>query len=252
MHLDGKVAVVTGASSGLGAAAARRLAAEGMQVVAVARRADRLQALAQTSPRIDPIAADVTRDEDADALAAEVAERHGACHLLLNNAGQGGGQRLREPDDRQGVHEVMDVNFFGAIRMMTAFADLLQRSAPSQVINLASVAGKLGVLNPAYSASKFALVGLSEAVGPDWDKRGVRVTQLNPGFIRTEGFPQEQLLASPLTRWMVGEPELVADAVVDVARRRSYERTVPRWYRALVVTRHVAAPVVRAVTRRMA
>ena len=251
MELHGKVAVVTGASSGLGEAAAKRLAAEGMKVVAVARRAERLQALAEHSPRIEPYAADVTRDDDVDGLATAVAERHGACHLLLNNAGQGGGQRMREPADRAGIAEVMDVNLFGAVRTMTAFASLLEASAPSQVINLASVAGKLGVLNPAYTASKFALVGLTEAVGPDWDARGVRVTQLNPGFIRTEGFPQEQLLASPLTRWTVGEPELVADAVVDAVRRRSYERTVPRWYRVAVVARHVAAPVVRAAMRRM-
>lgn len=250
MDLTDKVAVVTGASSGLGAATARRLAAEGMRVVAVARRADRLEALAGENPRIDARTADVTRDDQVDALAGAVADRYGACHLLLNNAGQSSGQNLRTPADRDGIQQLMDVNFFGAVRMMTAFASLLEASAPSQVINLASVAGKLGI-SPAYSASKFALVGMSESLAGDWDKRGVRVTQLNPGFIRTEGFPQDGLLRSPVTRWFVGEPELVADAVVDAIRRRSYERTVPRWYRALVVARHVAAPVVRAATRRM-
>src|SRR5688572_10175057 len=126
MELQNKVAVVTGASSGLGEAMARRLAGEGMRVVAVARRADRLEALAASCDGIDAFAADMTSDEQVDRLAEHTRERFGACHVLINNAGIGGGQRLRSVSDRKPFQDVFDVNFFAIVRAMTAFAPLLE------------------------------------------------------------------------------------------------------------------------------
>ena len=249
--LAGRVAVVTGASSGIGHAAARALAAEGMTVVAVARRAERLADLAAATEGVSVFAADVTDDDQVRALAEHVAEQHGACHLLVNNAGAPGGHQLRDPSDVADIAAVMDVNFMGAVRCMAAFAALLEASAPSQVINVASVAGKIGVGSPGYSASKFALIGLTEAMGPDWRTRGVVVTQLNPGFIQTEGFPQANLTGSPATRRLVAQPVVVAKAIVAVAKSRAAERTVPRWYRPAVVLRHTAAPLVRSALRRL-
>ncbi len=251
MDQTGKVAVVTGASSGIGEAVARRLAGEGMTVVAVARRADRLNALAAAVDRVEAFPADVASDEQVDEVAAAVETRHGACHVLVNNAGIATGRHLRSPADRAEMAAVMDVNFHGAVRTMTAFRGLLERSAPSQVVNVASVAGKIGAPTPAYSASKFALVGLVESAAPEWERHGIVLTQLNPGFIRTEGFSHDRLMRSPLTRWMVSQPEAVAAAVVDAVRHRRHERTVPRWYRAAVVLRHLAAPVTRAALRRV-
>ena len=242
MKLEDRIVIVTGASSGIGEATARRLAAEGMQVVAAARREDRLHALAAENPRITPLSVDVTDLESVTEMARTVAERFGACHALVNNAGVSGGNKVRGPADLVDVERVMDVNFTGAVRCTTALAELLFASAPSRVVNIASIAGKVGVGRPAYSASKFALVGFSEALGQDWARKGVTVTQLNPGFIRTEGFPQDHLMRSPLRR-LVGRPDDVADAVVDVLRRGPRERSVPRWYRPIVALRHVAAPL---------
>jgi NAD(P)-dependent dehydrogenase (short-subunit alcohol dehydrogenase family) len=141
------------------------------------------------------------------------------------------------------------VNLTGVARCMGAFADLLAASAPSRVINVASVAGKIGIGPPAYAASKFALVGFSEAVRPDWERRGVAVCQLNPGFVRTEGFPQDEVRRTPIGRFVI-TPEEVASAVLDVARSGVRERTVPRWYRGLTVARHVAAPAFWSAARR--
>jgi uncharacterized protein len=250
VELSGKIAVVTGASSGLGEASARALANAGMTVVAVARRAERLSALAEAQPTIHPHPADVTDDDAVAELAQSVQDTYGACHVLVNNAGISGSNHFRGPQDRADLEEVMDVNFFGVIRVTAAFADLLAASAPSRVINVASVAGKLGVGRPAYAASKFALVGFTETLRTDWARRGVAVCQLNPGFIRTEGFPQDDLMRTPMAR-LVGTPDMVADAVVDVARSGARERTVPRWYRPLVAVRHTAAPVFWAGAKRM-
>lgn len=242
MQLHGKVAVVTGASSGIGEATARALAEAGATVVAVARRADRLQALADEVAGIDPHVADVTDDEQVRGLADHVKGQHGALHVLVNNAGANLGGRFASWEDVATVQATIDVNFTGAVRCMGAFADLLAASAPSRVINVASVAGKLAAGEPAYTASKFALVGFTEAVRPTWAARGVTVSQVNPGFILTEGFRQERFIHTPLRR-LVGRPAMVADAIVEVARSGARERTVPRWYRPAVVLRHVAAPV---------
>jgi NAD(P)-dependent dehydrogenase (short-subunit alcohol dehydrogenase family) len=251
MELDGKVAVVTGASSGIGEATARALARAGMTVIAVARREQRLRALAGENPAIHAYRADVTSAEDVGRLANGVKGDFGACHALVNNAGVTSGRRFRGGEHLEEVYRTMDVNFFGVVRCMAAFAELLKASAPSRVVNVASVAGKLGLGNPAYAASKFALVGFTEAVGLDWRRRGVTVTQLNPGFVSTEGFPQTDLEASPLTRWLVGRPEQVADAVVSVLRRGNRERTVPRFYRLFVTARHAAPPAFWTAARRL-
>lgn len=241
MELAGRIAVVTGASSGLGRATVQRLAAEGMHVVAVARREDRLRALADAHPRVRYHVADVTDLDSMDRLAAWVGETFGACHALVNNAGVGGG-RFGGREDVDDFARTVDVNLLGVVRGMAAFHDLLAASAPSRIVNVASVAGKVGIGPAGYAASKFAVVGLSEAVGLDWAHEGIAVCQLNPGFVRTEGMPQEQILASPLGR-LVEDPPVVAEAVVQVLRSGARERTVPRWYRALVVARHVAAPL---------
>ena len=241
MQLAGKVAVVTGASSGIGEATAHRLATAGMRVVAVARRGDRLDALAARHTHVHPYVADVTDTGAVDALAGWVGETFGVCHALVNSAGVRG-QRFVGRESLAEVQRTLDVNFLGVARCMAAFHDLLADSAPSRVVNIGSVAGKLGVGPGAYAASKFAVVGFSEAVGLDWSRQGITVCQLNPGFTHTEGFSQEQLLASPAARLVV-DAGTVAEAVADVLRSGARERTVPRFYRAIVALRHVAAPV---------
>lgn len=244
----GKVAVVTGASSGIGEATALRLARLGMRVVAVARRQERLAALTAAAPSITSHVADVTDTDQLDALAARVREEFGACHALINNAGIPGGP-FRGRDDLDDALHTLDVNLGGPIRCMAAFADLLEDSAPARVVNVASVAGKLGVGPAAYAASKFGLVGFSEATALAWRSRGISVCQLNPGFIHTEGFPKDRFQGSLLGR-LVGEPEDVARAVHEVLLSGAVERTVPAWYRAVVVVRHVATPVYLAGMRR--
>lgn len=246
----GKVAVVTGASSGIGAATARRLAALGMTVVAVARRADRLDALAGAHAGIVARPADVTDTDQVDAVAGWVADELGACHALVNNAGIRG-SALEGRGDLARALETIDVNLLGTIRCTAAFADLLAASAPSRLVNVASVAGKIGVGPPAYVASKFGMVGLSEALGFAWEPRGVTVCQLNPGLIHTEGFPKDDLLGTPLRSLLAG-PEAVAEAIHEVLVSGAVERTVPRWYRPAVVARHVAAPLYRAAAARIA
>lgn len=247
-RLRGRVAVVTGASSGIGEATAVRLAGRGMTVVAVARRRDRLDALAAQHDGLHAYAADVTDTAGIDALAAWVDEQFGACHALVNNAGIGGGA-FDGRDDLDDALRTVDVNLGGTLRCTAAFAQLLADSAPSRIVNVASVSGKVGVGPAGYAASKFGMVGLSEALSLSWAERGVTVCQLNPGYIETEGFQQEQVKRSPLAP-LIAQPELVADAIVDALVHGRVERTVPRYYRAVVVLRHLVPWLYRRVIAR--
>ena len=252
MQLAGRVAVVTGASRGLGESIARRLAGEGMVVVAAARSRDRLQRLAESQPGVQPAELDVADESSIRALAKQVEQDHGACHVLVNNAGIPQPTfTLRDDEDLEALRRTMQINVDGLAACMVAFRELLERSAPARVINVASMAGKLGVGHPGYTASKFAVVGLSEAADLDWSRRGVRVSQLNPGFVRTEGFPQDDLMGMPVVRRLVGHPEQVARAAEQVARYGLRERTVPRWYRPLTTMRHTLGPAFWAITRRL-
>lgn len=250
MELQDKVAVLTGASSGIGEAAARALARAGATVVAVARRGDRLRELAGSADTIEPYVADVTDAEQVLALSEHIRQRHGACHVLVNNAGANLSRRFASWDDVADVAATMDVNFAGAVRCMGAFVDLLVASAPSRVVNVCSMAGKLAAGEPGYTASKFALVGFSEAVGLEWARRGVTVSQVNPGFIATEGFPQDRFTGTPFER-LVGDADMVADAIVQVARSGARERTVPRWYRPATTLRHLLPSVYWTAIRRV-
>ncbi len=245
----GRVGVVTGASSGIGEATARRLARAGMTVVVAARRMDRLEALARDHPGVVVHELDVRDIASVDALAETVRQRFGVCHALINNAGVPGGAFFGR-DDLDDVLDTIDVNLLGTARCMAAFADLLEAGAPARVVNVASVAGKLGVGSAGYAASKFGAVGLTEATTFAWAPRGITVCQLNPGLVVTEGFPQRHVRGTAARR-ILGTADDVARVVHEVLVSGAVERTVPRWYRSFVVLRHVAAPAYRTIARRL-
>jgi short-subunit dehydrogenase len=200
------VAVVTGASSGIGAATARLLAAKGWKVIAVARRDERLRELEGAVPG----PADLT-DPDApgrvlEAVGLEAAE----LKLLVNNAGAEWRSTFGD-GGYANVRQTMHVNFDAVVRLTEALLPLLRASAPSSIVNVSSVAGRVGrPKNSAYAASKFALAGWSEAVGIEERPHGVHVGVVLPGFISTEGFPHKGLRRGLHTRWVVGWPVLVA------------------------------------------
>jgi short-subunit dehydrogenase len=241
------VALITGASSGLGEATAKRLAQEpGMQLVLVARRADRLERLAGSLPPATALALDLT-DEDAPGKArAHVEEHHGGrLDLLVNNAGAGG----RGPFSQSGYAEVrrtMELNFDAQVRLIEALLPLLRASAPSAIVNVASTAGRIGRPGAgAYSASKAAFAVWSDSLRAEEHPHGVHVGTVMPGFIPTEGFPQRELREQRRTRWMLGTPEDAAEAIVDAGLGRRAERYVPRFYGALAALRTVAPGVLR-------
>jgi uncharacterized protein len=243
-----KVALVTGASSGIGTATARLLAEEGWRVLLVARRAERLEELAADLGNAAAVAVDLTGAE-APARVREAAEREGELHLLVNNAG-GAWSASFADGGYENVRRTMEVNFDAVVRLTEALLPLLRSSAPSSIVNVSSVAGRIGRPKvAAYAASKFALAGWTEGVSYEEAPNGVHVGLVLPGFVATEGFPQKQLTRSPATRWMVSKPEKVAKAILAAGPGGKSEVYVPRPYGLIPRLRFLAPAIVRRAVR---
>ncbi|EGD56719.1 SDR family NAD(P)-dependent oxidoreductase [Gordonia neofelifaecis] len=189
-RLDGKVALVTGASSGLGVGFAKALADVGADVVLAARRADRLEetkaAIESMGRRALAVATDVADPDQCTAAVDAAMAEFGRVDVLVNNAGVAASvPALREkPDD---FRWVMDINVNGSYWMAQACARVMQPG--SSIVNLASILGITSVLMPqaAYSASKSAVIGLTRDLAQQWTPRkGIRVNALAPGYFESE------------------------------------------------------------------
>jgi short-subunit dehydrogenase len=241
--------LITGASSGIGEAVARRLATEPeSRLILVARREERLRALAEELPApASWIAADLTDEAAPRRVATHVEEQGGGLHLLVNNAGASWRGRFGEVG-WENVRRTMELNFDAVVRLSEALLPNLRASAPSAIVNVASTAGRISRPGAgAYSASKYALIGWSDALHAEEREHGVHVGLVMPGFIATEGFPAEELHARPWTRWLVSTPERAAEAVVDAGLRGRAERYVPRPYGLIAVLRILAPGLVRRI-----
>ena len=222
-----KVAVVTGASSGIGAEIARGLARKGWPCVLVARREDRLRAL------VDEIGGevevcDVGDREAVEAMGARVLERHPRIGLLVNNAGISARASFLDGDPHA-IEEVIRINYLGGVWCLRAFLPGLVAAAPSDVVNIVSIAGDIAFPpSGPYSASKHAQLAFSRATAAQLRRRRIKVHTIKPGFVETEGFPQAWL-PGPVQRIVIG-PKAVADHVLASLEHGRGESSVPRYY----------------------
>ncbi len=242
-------ALITGASSGIGEATARRLAREpGAELILVARREERLKDLAEALPcPATYVAVDLTDAAAPERVRAHVEEHHGRLTMLVNNAGASWRGSFAEAGYAN-VARHMELNFEAVLRLTEALLPLLRASAPSSIVNVASTAARVArARTGAYSASKFALVGWTDALYSEERGAGVHVGMVLPGFIATEGFPATELREKALTRWVVSKPERVADAIYEAGPGGKAERYVPRPYALAAVARIVAPSLVRRV-----
>jgi NADP-dependent 3-hydroxy acid dehydrogenase YdfG len=227
---QGRVAVVTGASSGIGRAIALDLARRGATVVAAARRKELLDDVAEqcrrTAPSSEAQVLDVSDRTAVETMIAAVIERLGKVDILVNNAGipmRKHARRLTVED----IERVMNVNFMGMVYATFAVLPSMLARRSGDVVNISSVAGR--VTSPregGYTASKFAMAGLTEVLASDLLGSGVRFHLVNPGPIKTEIW--EKVDEPPAYKGRFYPPEDVAAAVRDCLERDRFERWVPR------------------------
>jgi uncharacterized protein len=244
-----QVAVVTGGATGIGAALARRLAERGALCVLLGRREQRLREAAEEIGGEYEVC-DVADRAAVERAAQAIKERHPAIDLLVNNAGIAGRAAGFLDASPERIEELIRINYLGSVWCLRAFAPALEAAAPAWVVNVVSVAGTVA-LGP-YSASKHAQLAFSRSIGPELRPLGIRVLTVNPGFVETEGFPQEHLRRGRLGRLVIG-PEHVADRIVKALDRGRTEIFVPGWYRPAAWAQATAPGTLgRAIWRRRA
>jgi short-subunit dehydrogenase len=244
-----KVALVTGASTGIGEATAIRLAREpGTELVLVARREQLLRQLADSLPcKATYLAVDLTAADAPERVRAHLEANHGRLDLLVNNAG-GAWRGGFEESGYANVQRHMELNFDAVVRLTEALLPLLRASAPSAIVNVTSTAGRVSrARSGAYSASKFALIGWTDALHLEEREHGVHVGMVLPGFVATEGFPATELREKALTRWIVSKPPTIAEAIYEVGPGGKAERYVPRPYALAAIFRILSPRLVRRV-----
>jgi hypothetical protein len=186
--LTGRVAVVTGASSGLGLGFARALAAAGATVYAAARRLDRLEALSAEIPAIVPVRCDVTDDSDRRALVDRCFDEHGRLDVMINNAGKPGPPNA-EDETLDGFQSILDVNLIAGFHLATYAVGKMPSEATASIINISSVIGLVSTApigGASYAASKAGTLGLTRELAGQWGRRGIRVNAVVPGWFDTE------------------------------------------------------------------
>lgn len=186
--LTGRVAVVTGASSGLGAGFARVLAGAGATVVAAARRTDRLEALAADYPGVVPVRCDVTNEVDRASLIEQAMDVTGTIDILVNNAGRPGPpDALNESAEE--FSSLLEVNLVSGFRLSALAVAARSDQAPLSIINVSSVVGLVSTApigGAGYAASKAGVIGITRELAGQWGRAGVRVNALVPGWFDTD------------------------------------------------------------------
>jgi NAD(P)-dependent dehydrogenase (short-subunit alcohol dehydrogenase family) len=228
--LKGRVAVVTGASSGLGVGFARALAQAGACLVLAARRVDRLEALAaelgEAGVEVLPVACDVTDSSQVEALKDACLERFGKVDILVNNAGTTEVVPAEDETD-EAFLRVLHVNLNGSFYCAQRFGRAMLEAGSGSIINVASIFGFVGsgsIPQAGYAASKGAVVNMTRELAAQWARRGVRVNGIAPGFFKSE-MTEEMFSDERSMSWLrkktpagrPGEVEELAGAVIFLA-----------------------------------
>jgi NAD(P)-dependent dehydrogenase (short-subunit alcohol dehydrogenase family) len=232
--LQGRVAIVTGGGSGIGRAIARRFAEAGARVAVAGRGEAAIGVVAAETGGIG-IPCDVTHIDQVEAMFARVLDWGGGCDVLVNNAGQTGPVGALADVDLAAWRDCVEVNLFGAMYCLRVAARIMGAQGRGSIINMSSRMGLHGYpMRSAYSATKFALIGMTEAVAREVGPSGVRVNALCPGAVSgelmdrviaaraaAEGRPPEEIIrrdytdSAALRRWL--SPEEVAEAALFLA-----------------------------------
>ncbi|GAA4855230.1 SDR family oxidoreductase [Paenibacillus vulneris] len=221
----GKVAVITGASSGIGAIMAQKLAEKGATPVLLARSVDKLEQVADSLRVPSGIyQVDVTSTEQVNETIQKVISHYGRIDILINNAGYGVFEKFVDAPIEE-FEGMMDVNYMGTVRCTKAVLPHMLKAGSGHIVNIASMAGKIGsAKSSGYSATKHAVLGFTNCLRQELVDTGVHITAMNPGPIDTPFFDRADPTGNYVNnvKWFMLKPEQVADKVV-----RAIERQIP-------------------------
>ncbi|HVE76631.1 MAG TPA: SDR family NAD(P)-dependent oxidoreductase [Actinomycetota bacterium] len=254
MKWQGKRCVVTGASSGFGVEIAKLLAGKGAEVIAVARRRERLEALVEElggEPHSFEVC-DISSLEEIRKLASILADKFPHIDVLINNAGIPGSGPFGEASSEE-IERVIKTNLLGPMLTTRELLHLVEAAPKAErtpvVVNVSSIAGRVPTPRLAdYAASKFGLVGFTEAAWHDLKPRGIRSMVVNPGLADTEGFPMDRIRKNPLVAWTVMDASRVAKALIGGIERGSFEVRVQWWMHPLYHVTVALGPLRRLVS----
>jgi NAD(P)-dependent dehydrogenase (short-subunit alcohol dehydrogenase family) len=225
MSLNGLVALVTGASGGIGSATARAFADAGVHVVLADLDEDGMRQVADDvrsrGVRALPVHTDVTNRSDIDALVTRAMAEFGRIDILANVAGVGSSPSLSDSTDEE-IERVVSVNLLGSARLIHAVLPIMKAQHRGWIVNVGSIAGDVGVMGM-YTASKFGVRGLTDTVRREVKACNIAVTLVQPGFVRTA-------MNAAMGDRLPG-PEVVANAIVRAVKRPRRGRIVPASYR---------------------
>jgi short-subunit dehydrogenase len=242
---DGAVAVITGGSRGIGKAVAIAAAKRGARVGLIARSPDELAAVLKEAGGAGAFAtADITDRDAVDAAVASLARELGPADILVNNAGAGAYSSFLQTDVDV-FERLMQLNYFGTVYATKAVLPSMVERRRGHIVNISSIAGRIGTpFESAYSASKFAVTALTEALDVELRPMGIKMSMVNPGPVETDffdarGVPYARKSPKPVS------PERVAKAVLSAVDKDRLEQEVPGMLYGAVVTRHLFPPLFR-------
>lgn len=226
----GKIAVITGASSGIGAIMAKKLSERGATPVLMARSVDKLeQVAASLNGPYSLFPLDVTSAEQVMQTMRQVIDKYGRIDILINNAGYGIFERFVDAPLEQ-FEQMMDVNYMGTVRCTKAALPHMLKAGGGHIVNIASMAGKIGsAKSSGYSATKHAVLGFTNCLRQELVGTGVHVTAINPGPIDTPFFDKADPSGSYVknVQWFMLKPDQVAERVLRAIERRIPEIDMP-------------------------
>ena len=251
----GTAGIVTGASSGIGAQLARDLAARGMRVALLARRTDRLEevaaAIRAAGGEALVVQCDVAERASAESAVRTALDRHGRLDLLVNNAGYGRHVLFKDHDVAD-IERMVRTNLLGIVYTMKAALPAMRAQGRGWIVNLSSVAGKLGQPDEAvYSATKFAVAGLSEGLSYELAPLGIHVMTVYPALVRTEMFTPEVMARMPRgAERSFLTPADFSRRVLRALARGKYEVSVPGYIGIAYLIRALIPGPFRRMTAR--
>jgi short-subunit dehydrogenase len=256
MDYANRTVVITGASSGIGAEFGRALARRGARVALVARRRERLQQLAeeiaQAGGESSVHVCDVSQRAQVEATCRDVMGRWGGVDLLINNAGVGR-HILVQDQEVEDIERMMQTNYFGAVYWMKSVLPAMRARGRGWIVNISSLAGAMPQPDEAaYSATKFALSALSEALAYEVAPQGIHVMVVHPALVRTEMFTPDVMVRLPrAAASSFIEPDAFVTAALRALRRGELSVIIPRRFRAITLLRALSPRIIGGALARI-